>query len=144
MTSPELSRGRFPTRQNETGDDTMSKTEEQILAEQKQLADDLARLRADEIDALRADVANAAAKRGQTFDAFVAEHFANAPKQSRNATGRGNGTPKYRHPERAELTWSGKGPTPPKWMRELMDDGWTAESLLIDGMLRHNGNGAHA
>jgi DNA-binding protein H-NS len=38
--------------------------------------------------------------------------------------------PKYRHPENAELTWSGRG-RKPKWFSELPEAGRTPEDLEI-------------
>lgn len=40
--------------------------------------------------------------------------------------------PKYRHPENAELTWTGRGRAP-AWLQALLDAGHTKESLLIPG-----------
>ena len=39
-------------------------------------------------------------------------------------------SPKYRHPENAELTWSGRG-RKPQWFNELLEAGRTPEDLEI-------------
>lgn len=44
---------------------------------------------------------------------------------------RGKGTPKYRHPDHAEVTWTGRGKKP-KWMREWIMAGKDPNDLLID------------
>ena len=37
---------------------------------------------------------------------------------------------KYRHPENAENTWTGKG-KPPKWLQEKLDQGASKDEFLI-------------
>ena len=39
--------------------------------------------------------------------------------------------PKYRHPRKKELTWTGRG-NQPIWVREYLEKGGTLEKLLID------------
>lgn len=49
------------------------------------------------------------------------------------ATGRGKGgkvPPKYRHPEKPELVWTGRG-NKPVWVREWLDSGRKIEDALI-------------
>ncbi len=38
--------------------------------------------------------------------------------------------PKYRHPQNAELTWSGRGKQP-TWLKEALESGLTLEEMLI-------------
>ena len=38
--------------------------------------------------------------------------------------------PKFRHPNNAELTWSGRG-KPPTWLREFLDQGHSKDEYAI-------------
>ena len=39
--------------------------------------------------------------------------------------------PKYRHPENAEITWTGRG-RQPEWMKSALAEGRTKDEFLID------------
>ena len=45
-------------------------------------------------------------------------------------TGAASQPPKYRHPENAETTWSGRG-RQPAWFKEALEAGTSADDLLI-------------
>ncbi len=51
-------------------------------------------------------------------------------KQSAPAKTRGPVAIKYRHPENAELTWTGRG-RKPRWIEDYLANGGTIESLAV-------------
>lgn len=64
---------------------------------------------------------------------FGLEELLEAQKQRKGKVGKGTGrtaAPKFRHPEDAEITWSGRG-KPPRWFKAYTEAGNDADSLLI-------------
>lgn len=58
------------------------------------------------------------------------ELIAYGQKKGKKSGSTGQITPKYRHPDDAELTWSGRGKKP-RWVQEHLDNGQNLDDLLI-------------
>ena len=75
---------------------------------------------------LKADIEKMLADEGFTMDDLMA-----GSKGSRKvAGGRAAAPAKYRHPENAEITWSGRG-RQPGWYKDALENGKSADDLLI-------------
>jgi len=68
------------------------------------------------------------ASAGLTLDEVYPRRGGKGAKSSKSA-----GAPKYRNPENAAQTWSGRGKRPLWFVAALKKKGVTAESLLIQG-----------
>lgn len=81
-----------------------------------------------------------AAEAGVTLNDLMAHESAEPPKKARTTTTKGRaksttaGTKipaKYRHPENADLAWTGRG-RKPKWVEEWLANGGTLEQITIN------------
>jgi DNA-binding protein H-NS len=76
-------------------------------------------------------------RRGVTLDSLLIDGAgkgnASAKRSAKKATGRSVVAPKYRNPEDASQTWSGRGKRPLWVVAALKRRGVTIDSLLIDG-----------
>lgn len=67
----------------------------------------------------------------QEFEELAKKHgFSLDELLSESKPAKGSVAPKYRHPNDASLTWTGRG-RKPLWVSSLLDAGNTLESLLI-------------
>ncbi|WP_158972357.1 H-NS histone family protein [Chachezhania sediminis] len=102
---------------------------------------DLEKLSLDELKQLEKDVSKAV----RTFEtrrkkealaaaeaAAREKGFSLAELTSGSKTVKTIATPKYRHPENPELTWSGRG-RKPAWFNAALNAGKSLEDLSIDG-----------
>ncbi len=55
-----------------------------------------------------------------------------SPAKARKAKAKAPGKPKYRNPDNADETWTGKG-RPPKWFTDATESGTPRESMEING-----------
>lgn len=65
-----------------------------------------------------------AAERGFSLDELLGSGAAKVKKE------KGTVAVKYRHPQNAELAWTGRG-RQPKWVAECLADGGTLEQLTV-------------
>lgn len=93
------------------------------LAELKQLQKDVARALAGFEDRRRAD-ARAALEAQAKALGFTLADFVGEPSKRTRAPAEA----KYRHPENAEVTWSGRG-RKPRWFTDALAAGKSAESM---------------
>lgn len=66
---------------------------------------------------------------GFTLDEVLGDSARSIAKPTRKTM-----PPKYRHPDKPELTWSGLG-RKPKWMRDFLSRGKSLEDVLISGRI---------
>jgi DNA-binding protein H-NS len=94
-----------------------------------------------QIEKVRAKVTALLRKEGLTLQDLVkgGSTAAAAPRPAKKARGAGKGkgggagrkvAPKYRNPNNAQETWTGRGINP-RWMTELLAQGMTKEQMLI-------------
>lgn len=87
---------------------------------------------------LRKEIEKLVAKEGLSLSDVLGEPGSTKPASSKKgkaasakkANGKGKVKPKYRHPENAEITWTGRG-RKPGWVEEQLKAGNTLEQLLI-------------
>ena len=75
---------------------------------------------------MRASFEEMAKKEGFTLD----EIMGGSAKSKRNTAGRAKSPAKYRHPENASVTWSGRG-RQPQWYKDHLSGGGKAEDLAV-------------
>lgn len=98
--------------------------------ELKSLAKDIDKALAIETTRRMAEARSAVEARAQEFG-FTLEELATGGSKAKTKSGVAAQPPKYRHPENAEITWSGRG-RQPAWYKEAIEkDGMSADDLLI-------------
>lgn len=95
------------------------------LAELKQLHRDLGKAIASFEDRKKAEALAALEAKAKELG-FTLADLTGAPTTRK----RSEAQPKYRHPENAEITWSGRG-RKPLWFQAAVDAGTSPESLLV-------------
>lgn len=103
--------------------DQLEKARADAEAQLKEIAKAQSEYDGRRIKELRADVEAMLAKEGYT----IADLFDAKGKKSAS---RVKGPAKYRHPENASLTWSGRG-RQPQWYKAHIEGGGKAEDLAI-------------
>ena len=78
----------------------------------------------------RAEAAKLAKEYGIPLESLVVEDAATKASRKKTKKPRAKVAPKYRHPEDASLTWTGRG-LKPKWVVQLLEKGIKLEDLKI-------------
>ena len=79
-----------------------------------------------DFDQRRRDEARSAAERAAREHGFTLEELLGVAK----SRGRSKSVPRYRHPENASITWTGRG-RKPAWMVSHLEQGGKVEDLAI-------------
>jgi DNA-binding protein H-NS len=95
------------------------------LSELKQLERSVKKAIADFDGRKRNEAVAALEEKAKEFGFSLAE-LTGAPKSKRRASPKA----KYRHPENADVTWSGRG-RKPKWFQDVLDAGKSPDSMLV-------------
>jgi DNA-binding protein H-NS len=95
------------------------------LSELKQLSKALAKAISEFDDRKRTEARHALEEQAKQLGFSLSELVGVAVPRKRAAA-----TPKYRHPENAALTWSGRG-RKPQWFQDALDAGKSPESLAV-------------
>jgi DNA-binding protein H-NS len=98
------------------------------LSELKQLQKDVARAIASFEERQKAEARSKVEAIAREMGFSLEELLGGEPKAKRGR--RTTSAAKYRHPENATLTWSGRG-RKPKWFTDAVEAGTSADSLLI-------------
>ena len=88
------------------------------------------KLEANNLSKARLEAAKLAKEYGIPLEALIAEKAAPKPARKITKKTRKNVPPKYRHPDDASLTWTGRG-LKPKWIALLLESGTKLEDLEI-------------
>ncbi len=99
---------------------------DELLDRKRQLDLEIAARQDTEVETLRSKVATVADALGVT----VAELFGIRGEPAERRPKKRRETVKYRDPENADNTWTGKG-RPPRWMQEKLDQGATKEQFQV-------------
>ncbi|WP_043917472.1 H-NS family nucleoid-associated regulatory protein [Jannaschia aquimarina] len=105
--------------------DELEKAKAEAEAQLKAIAKAQADYDGRRIKELRAEVEAMLAKEGYTLDDLTG-----GKSGKRNTAGRAKLPAKYRHPENAAMTWSGRG-RQPQWYKDHIENGGKAEDLAI-------------
>ncbi len=89
---------------------------------QKDITREIERRRRSEADSLLSEFRKRAAEMGLSLDDLVGGRASIAK--------RGKVAPKYRHPQDASLTWTGRGKRP-RWVDEVLKAGGSLDALKI-------------
>ena len=94
---------------------------------QSVLAEEIRSREKDAISAAKLEISKIAEQMGMSVQALMS---IKTPKPVVSAGPKKSGAGVYRHPENPMLEWKGMGPHP-KWLKELLSNGVTFESLRI-------------
>jgi DNA-binding protein H-NS len=90
----------------------------------------LARVEIEEKKAARLAAEKAAKALGYSLDELSDVTLAKKPRAAKTSDGRAKVAPKYRNPEDAEQTWTGRG-RKPKWVEAYLAAGGTLDQIEI-------------
>lgn len=76
------------------------------------------------------DITQIASERGYSLKDLIGIGKARRPVKGKKARKQKPVAVKYRHPEQANLTWTGRG-RKPRWVTKWLDEGKTMETLAV-------------
>lgn len=94
----------------------------------KRIPKEINRRKQQEKSKLLDDIRQIASKRGYSLRALIGK--APSTVKVKKARARKPVAVKYRHPEQANLTWTGRG-RKPHWVTQWLDEGKTLETLAV-------------
>lgn len=105
-------------------------TTKELEALIKRIQKEMSKRKQQERSKLVSDIAQIASKRGYSLKDLIG--IGKAPRQAKRgkAVRRKPVAVKYRHPEQANLIWTGRG-RKPHWVTKCLDEGKTIEMLAV-------------
>ena len=105
-------------------------TTKELEALLKRIPKEIDKRRQQEKSKLMDDITQIASKRGYSLKDLIGFGKAPRPAKGKKALKRKPVAVKYRHPEQAELTWTGRG-RKPHWVTRWLAGGKTMETLAV-------------
>ena len=104
-------------------------TTKELQALLKRIPKEINKRRRQEKSKLLGDITKIASKRGYSLRDLIGK-APRSVKQGKQGRKRKSVPVKYRHPEQANLTWTGRG-RKPHWVTKWLDEGKTMEMLAV-------------
>ena len=103
-------------------------TTKELQALLKRIPKEINKRKQQEKSKLVSDITQLASKHGYSLRDLIGK--APHPVKARKARKRKPVTVKYRHPDQADLTWTGRG-RKPRWLTKWLDEGKSMKTLAV-------------